>query len=326
MAAFNSPVWFNVGFEESPQCSACQPYHALVSTPEGMVPIGELVEGRAGRSRGLRRQRRDPVVAVKANGRKPVWRVRLRNGSFIEATPDHVVKAVAERRTASRAWLRVDQLEVGMRLHLHPHRAKVERSDRCRGRARSGPSVFDDELEADRQRGGRRGGARRLASGRRLRRPVRHGTNRSLTIEFQVASDDEYEWVTSHLDVVFPDVHRKVREADTEHVRVQRIRLYGEVLRDFVERWGAAGARGRHPGSRPAVDRVARRDQRYLQSVFQADGYVSVRRWRLRERAHRLRGDRRALDRGPAAAAHLLGIYSRRQHKVDPADRHDLTR
>ncbi len=44
IAAFNSPVWFNVGFEESPQCSACQPYHALVSTPEGMVPIGEIVE------------------------------------------------------------------------------------------------------------------------------------------------------------------------------------------------------------------------------------------------------------------------------------------
>src|SRR5687767_7671190 len=44
LAAFNSPVWFNVGFEEKPQCSACQPYHALVSTPEGMVPIGELVE------------------------------------------------------------------------------------------------------------------------------------------------------------------------------------------------------------------------------------------------------------------------------------------
>jgi ribonucleoside-diphosphate reductase alpha chain len=26
MAAFNSPVWFNVGFEESPQCSACLPF------------------------------------------------------------------------------------------------------------------------------------------------------------------------------------------------------------------------------------------------------------------------------------------------------------
>src|SRR5262249_53122128 len=43
LAAFNSPVWFNVGFEEKPQCSACQPYDALISTPDGMVPIGELV-------------------------------------------------------------------------------------------------------------------------------------------------------------------------------------------------------------------------------------------------------------------------------------------
>ena len=46
-AAFNSPVWFNVGVEPEPQCSACQPYDALVDTPTGMVPIGELVERRA---------------------------------------------------------------------------------------------------------------------------------------------------------------------------------------------------------------------------------------------------------------------------------------
>src|SRR5881398_3785685 len=87
LAAFNSPVWFNVGFEERPQCSACQPYHALVSTPDGMVPIGELVENDAvGRevydASGVTR-----VVAVKANGRKRVQRVVLRNGSFVEATP-----------------------------------------------------------------------------------------------------------------------------------------------------------------------------------------------------------------------------------------------
>src|SRR5271157_3290605 len=81
MAAFNSPVWFNVGFEESPQCSACQPYHALISTPQGMIPMGELVEGdEVGRevydSGGVTR-----IVATKANGRKRVFRVRLRNGS-----------------------------------------------------------------------------------------------------------------------------------------------------------------------------------------------------------------------------------------------------
>ena len=94
MAAFNSPVWFNVGFEESPQCSACLPYGALISTPEGMVPIGELVDGDAvGRevydADGVTR-----IVATKSNGVKPVFRVRLRNGSFVEATADHVVKAV----------------------------------------------------------------------------------------------------------------------------------------------------------------------------------------------------------------------------------------
>src|SRR5919198_1107061 len=76
LAAFNSPVWFNVGFEESPQCSACQPYHALVSTPEGMVPIGELVEqDQVGRevydASGVTR-----VVATAYNGRKPVQRIR----------------------------------------------------------------------------------------------------------------------------------------------------------------------------------------------------------------------------------------------------------
>ena len=117
-------LWFNVGFEESPQCSACQPYGALISTPEGMVAIGEIVErDLVGRevydAGGVTR-----VVATQANGVKPVFRVRLRNGSFVEATADHVVKAVRERRTGPQ-WLRVDELELGMRMHLHPHRAKV---------------------------------------------------------------------------------------------------------------------------------------------------------------------------------------------------------
>ena len=122
--AFNSPVWFNVGVEEKPQCSACQPYRALVSTPDGMVPIGQLVE-----ERGVGREVYDAngvtrIVAVKNNGFKPVYRVKLRNGNFVEATPDHVVKAVRQRRMEAE-WLRVDELEIGMRMHLHPHRAKV---------------------------------------------------------------------------------------------------------------------------------------------------------------------------------------------------------
>ena len=38
MAAFNSPVWFNVGFEESPQCSAC----FILSVEDTMESILDL--------------------------------------------------------------------------------------------------------------------------------------------------------------------------------------------------------------------------------------------------------------------------------------------
>src|SRR5213082_3101498 len=77
--AFNSPVWFNVGFEERPQCSACQPYDALISTPEGMVPIGKLVANEQVGRQVYDADGTTRIVAVKANGQKPVFRVKLRN-------------------------------------------------------------------------------------------------------------------------------------------------------------------------------------------------------------------------------------------------------
>ncbi|HET8789415.1 MAG TPA: vitamin B12-dependent ribonucleotide reductase, partial [Actinomycetes bacterium] len=124
-AAFNSPVWFNVGVEPEPQCSACQPYDALVSTPTGMVPIGELVERQAIGTVVYDAHGETRVRAVKANGDKRVFRVLLRNGSFVETTGDHLVYAVPERRSAG-SWLRVDQLRPGMRLHLYPQRGSAD--------------------------------------------------------------------------------------------------------------------------------------------------------------------------------------------------------
>jgi len=150
MAAPNSPQWFNTGLfavygikgpaqghhyvdpdsgelknaesaYERPQPHACQPYHAPVSTPNGPVPIGQIVEkGLTGievfdgteNGRGTTR-----VIAVAENGVKPVFRVVLKNGSTLEATGDHLVFAAAERRTQGE-WLRVDELEPGMHLRL----------------------------------------------------------------------------------------------------------------------------------------------------------------------------------------------------------------
>jgi ribonucleoside-diphosphate reductase alpha chain len=323
MAAFNSPVWFNVGFEESPQCSACQPYHALISTPQGMVSMGELVEGdQIGRevydANGVTR-----IVATKANGRKRVHRVRLRNGSFVEATADHVVKAVAERRTQP-AWLRVDELAVGMRMHLHPHRAKVSDPIRVAVGAGGSESALEELTEIDRVDVAEAALAGWLQADGFVGQYT--GTNRSLTIEFQVATDDEYDWVTSNLDVVFPDAHRKVREADTQHVRVRRIRLYGEVLRDFVERWGLMnrGVEMRVPERlfTASHDEIVA----YLRSLFQADGYVSVRKDAGYENGRvgfAVIGERWTED--VQLLLGVLGIYSRRTHKHEQrGNRHDI--
>ena len=322
MVAFNSPVWFNVGFEENPQCSACQPYRALVSTPDGMVPIGQLVEDeQVGRevydANGATR-----IVAVQANGTKPVWRVNLRNGSYIEATPDHVVKAVAERRTAP-AWLRVDQLVPGMRLHLHPHKARVAE----RALATAGPGDLPDEPTATNAR---------LVAEAALAGWLQadgfvgqyNGTNRSLTIEFITANDDEHAWITDHLDVVFPDVHRRVTDVETQSTDLtcRRIRLYGEALRPFVEEWGLM-ARGTDI-SVPERLWSASTDEvtAYLQSIFQADGYVSLRRDAGCENARvefAVIGERWAEE--VQLLLGMLGIYSRRIRKIDPReDRHDL--
>jgi ribonucleoside-diphosphate reductase alpha chain len=323
MAAFNSPVWFNVGFEESPQCSACQPYHALISTPQGMVSMGELVEGdQVGHevydANGVTR-----IIATKANGRKCVFRIRLRNGSFVEATGDHVVKSVTERRTQP-AWLRVDQLAVGMRMHLHPHRAKVSDPIRVAVGAGGGESALEDLTEIDRVDVAEAALAGWLQADGFVGQYT--GTNRSLTIEFQVANDDEYDWVMSNLDLVFPDVHRKVREADTQHVRVRRIRLYGEVIRNFVERWGlmARGVEMRVPTRlfTASHDEIVA----YLRSLFQADGYVSVRHdggYESGRVGFAVIGERWTED--VQLLLGVLGIYSRRTHKLEQrSDRHDM--
>jgi ribonucleoside-diphosphate reductase alpha chain len=324
LAAFNSPVWFNVGFEESPQCSACLPHHALVSTPTGMIPIGEIVENEQVGLEVYDSQGTTRVVAVKDNGRKPVWRVKLRNGSFVEATADHVVKAVAQRR-AQPQWLRVDQLRPGMRMHLHPHRSKVADPVRVAVGAGGIDTAFELLDETDRVAVAEAALAGWLQADGFVGQYA-SGSNRSLTIEFQVATDDEFDWIIENLDVVFPDVHRKVREADTQKIRVRRIRLYGEVLREFVERWGllTRGTEMRVPLRlfTSSHDEIAA----YLRSLFQADGYVSVRRDGDCENARvafAVIGERWTED--VQLLLGTLGIYSRRVRKHEKrSDRHDL--
>ncbi|MGH7171449.1 MAG: LAGLIDADG family homing endonuclease, partial [Gemmataceae bacterium] len=168
MAAPNSPQWFNTGLfwdygidgpaqghyrvdprtkqvvrsttaYEHPAPHACLPYHAPVTTPAGPIPIGEIVERNliglpVFDAKGLTR-----VVAVKHNGIKAVYRVRLTNGNFIEATADHLVLACHGQKTR-QGWYEVGELQPGMRL--------IERED-------ASPEWFErgDILSVDRAGG-----------------------------------------------------------------------------------------------------------------------------------------------------------------------------
>jgi ribonucleoside-diphosphate reductase alpha chain len=89
--SFNSPVWFNVGTSSPQQVSACQPYDALVSTPQGPTPIGSLVEGDAVGTKVHDAYGTTRVVAVKANGVKDVLRVHTFEGQSLDVTADHLV-------------------------------------------------------------------------------------------------------------------------------------------------------------------------------------------------------------------------------------------
>jgi ribonucleoside-diphosphate reductase alpha chain len=89
--SFNSPVWFNVGTSSPQQVSACQPYDALVSTTNGPVPIGELVEGNAVGAKVHDAHGTTRIVAVKANGVKDVLRVHTSRGQSLDVTEDHLV-------------------------------------------------------------------------------------------------------------------------------------------------------------------------------------------------------------------------------------------
>ena len=127
-----------------------------------------------------------------------------------------------------------------------------------------------------------------------------------------------------HLEVVFPDVHQHVRTFETTDATLtgRRIRLYGEVLRPFVESWGLLARR--HDLREPPRLWNAPNEAvaAYLRSIFQADGYVTVQRGSGRV-AFAVISERWTEDIQMLLVR--LGIYSRRLRKLDPRpDRCDL--
>jgi ribonucleoside-diphosphate reductase alpha chain len=254
--SFNSPVWFNVGTTSPQQVSACQPYDALVSTPHGLIPIGKLVADDAVGTKVYDATGITKILATKANGVKDVLRLHTKAGYTLDVTADHLVWRSSDQATGrfvpAGTLRRGDQLE----WHRRPAFGEAEIDAR---------EVAEAALAGWLQSDGFVG-------------QYESGTNRSLTIEAMTVTDAEKAWVIAALDKVFPGVHRHERSVKTQDQKLdcRSTRLYGEKLRDYIERWGLL-VRGLdmtvperlYSAPFPVV-------AAYLKSVIQAEGFVSA--------------------------------------------------
>ncbi|HKA60968.1 MAG TPA: adenosylcobalamin-dependent ribonucleoside-diphosphate reductase [Methylomirabilota bacterium] len=322
ISAPNSPQWFNTGLHyaygltgpaqghhyvdpdtgiltratsayERPQPHACQPYHALVSTPDGPMPIGHIVtrslvgmEVYDGRDEGAGTTR---VVAVKENGEKAVFRIELKNGVVVEATGDHLVYAIVN---GVAGWRRVDEVEPGSALRL---------STRTQVRAGSQePDVDEAALVGWLQADGFVG-------------QDGLGTEHSLAVEFTTIDKDELDFVVERIHRVFDGVHYHVRSVETRTpgLDIHRVRLYGERLRPFVAKYGLLRSSADHVVP-PAILRAGRPAQAaYLRALFQAQGSVRVRSYWARQADIALSSTSAGFAHGVQALLLNLGVYSR---------------
>jgi len=293
-AAFNSPVWFNVGVPDTPQqCSACQPYGALVSTPDGLIPIGKLVEENRIGAKVHDASGVTSIVATKANGVKDVLRVHTKSGHQLEVTGDHLVWRT--QGIGAGGFVPAAELRAGDKLQWHRRDSfgegeidLVEVAEAALvGWLQSDGSVGQDE-----------------------------GTG-SLTIEAITVNEDEHGWVSEALDRVFPTAprHERIQVTHDEGLECRRIRIEGNMLEPFVDRWGlrARGVDMEVPerfftAPLPVV-------AAYLRSIFQAEGYV-----RVHESsglvAFEMTSER--LVRGVQQLLARFGVFARVSFKRDP--------
>ena len=294
-AAFNSPVWFNIGVQGVPQqASACQPYDALVNTPSGLVPIGRLVEQNAVGEKVLDAHGITRIVAVKHNGRKPVLRIHTKAGHVLDVTADHLVWKASDA-TYGR-FVPAGELFPGDKLEWCRNESFGEREIRSEEIAEAALAGW---LQSDGFVG-----------------QYSEGTNRSLTIEAMSVTDAELAWVTRALDVVLPDVHRHERTVETKDQTLdcRRTRLYGTAVATFVDKWNLR---------RRGMDMTVPEElftaplpvvRAYLRSIFQAEGYVTVRE---SSAAVSLDMISEGIVRGAQALLARFGIFSRVRFKAD---------
>ena len=330
MAAPNSPQWFNTGLHyayglsgpaqghyyvdpgtreivkatnafEHPQPHACQPYHALLSTPQGPVPIGEVVtkdmvglEVYDGSDEGTGTTR---VAAVAANGYKPVFRVVLKNGTCLEATGDHRVYALAGRRSVG-SWRRVDQLAPGMRLHLSTRTTVTAHSD--------SRDVYEAALAGWLQADG-------------FVNEYEQGAKRNYAVEFMTIDKEEFNFIVERAHRVFEGMLCQITSAETKTAGLdfRRIRLHGEALSVFLEKYDLLGGSA-EPSMPSRIRSLGLQAQTaYLSALFEVNAGVRIRSRTSRSAEIVLTTTSQQLALDVQVLLLNLGIYARVQRGAE---------
>ncbi|MGH9278447.1 MAG: LAGLIDADG family homing endonuclease, partial [Acidimicrobiales bacterium] len=261
-AAFNSPVWFNIGVAGEPQqASACQPWHARVSTPEGLVPIGSLVDSRAVGAKVFDSHGLTSVVAVKANGTKTVLRVHTSSGYTLDVTADHLVWRADGLQGGGGSYVPAGQLKRGDHLEWH-------HTDAWGDGQITRQAVAEASLAGWIQAGGFIGPG---------------GGKGLLAADVKVSGDDEYRWLLDAVHDAIPGAGARERSAGEQGPGARRLRIEGTEADAFVRRWGLSRHGLGAPATGPATETVPDRlftapapvVAAYLRSLFQAEGWLS---------------------------------------------------
>jgi ribonucleoside-diphosphate reductase alpha chain len=227
-----------------------------VSTPQGPVPIGRLVEQKALNTKIYDMDGLTEILAVKENGVKPVIRIILKNGNTLDLTQDHLVFT-----DNSSPWVEAGKLVPGMRL------LQITNTD---------ISENDGNVDSSNKKTLSEAVLAGWLTGDGFAGQYENSSSSSLILEFMTADEEEYEFLLPHIRSVFEDVHYHVINVETlnENLSLRRIRLYGEKLRPFIEKYDSLkrGLDMRIPAA--ILNGGKKAASAYLRSLFQSDGTV----------------------------------------------------
>ncbi len=286
IASPNSPQWFNTGLHwahgingpaqghsfvnpvtneleyskdaySRGQPHACAEYDTVLYTEEGNKCIGSVVENNLIGLRVFDGEKFVKILATKYNGEKEVYRIKIKNGNYIDLTEDHLVLSAEKANKGKRySWTEVKSLKVGMKVQ-QPTSIEIKEKN-----------VFEEELAEARLAGWISGdGAVGIYSG-------------VMRLEIISVVDDEYSAILSDIKTVFgEDVSYWVTSFETVNLNLtgRRIHLAGKKIESFVRKYSLMKRAKTVEVPKLIMCGSPQQIREFLKALFQADGCVRIR-------------------------------------------------